>query len=64
MDIRAEQIYLPDATTDDTLDTPAFTPFDTADAAWVGTGTRTGDIGERVIPVGIDAAAGITMEVT
>lgn len=49
---------VPDAITDDTLEAPAPTLFET------GTGTRTGDMGERVIPVGIDAAAGITIEVT
>lgn len=54
---------LPDAITDDTLEAPASTLFDTADTT-VGTGTRTGDIGDRVIPVGIDAAAGIKIEVT
>lgn len=71
LDVGEEAACSPDAITDDMLEAPAFTLLDTADTtcdteAWsgVGTGTRTGDMGERVIPVGIDAAAGIKMEVT
>ena len=70
LNFREEQICLPDATTDVMLDASASTPFDAADTSWdteaarVGSGTRTGEIGERVIPKGIEAAAGITMEVT
>lgn len=43
---------------------PTELPWDTTDASSVGTGTRTGDMGARVIPVGMDAAAGIKIEVT
>lgn len=71
LDVGEEAACSPDTITDDTLEAPAFTLLDTADTTWdtevgsgVGTGTRTGDMGERVTPVGIDAAAGITMEVT
>ena len=35
-----------------------------ASAVGTGTGTRTGDMGAIVAPEGIDAAAGITIEVT